>query len=261
MTRAGCLLLAVAAAFATLCLQAQTQTTPAGESPAIVTGASPRPVPELTPEKRGDVFMARKMYREAIDSYRQAPEDSAVIWNKTGIAYHQLMDLDTARKYYQRSMKLNPKYPEAINNLGAAHYSKRDYRKAIGFYKKALRLNPNSASIHSNLGTAYFARKKYKDAFASYQKALSIDPEVFEHTSSYGVMLQERTVEERAKYHFYLAKTYAQAGQTDYALLHIRKALEEGFKDRKKFLEEPEFAGLQEIPEFKELMTLQPRVL
>jgi tetratricopeptide (TPR) repeat protein len=171
------------------------------------------------------------------------------------------MDLDTARKYYQRSMKLNPKYPEAINNLGAVHYSKRDYRKAIGFYKKALRLNPNSASIHGNLGTAYFARKKYKDAFASYQKALSIDPEVFEHTSSYGVMLQERTVEERAKYHFYLAKTYAHAGQTDYALLHIRKALEEGFKDRKKFLEEPEFAGLQEIPEFKELMTLQPRVL
>jgi hypothetical protein len=45
------------------------------------------------------------------------------------------------------------------------------------------------------------------------------------------------------------------------ALLYIRKALEEGFKDRAKFKEEPEFATLQELPEFQQLMTLEPRVL
>jgi len=122
-------------------------------------------------------------------------------------------------------------------------------------------LTPFSASIHSNLGTAYFARKKYKEAFESYQKALSLDPEVFEHRSSFGVLLQQRTVEERAKFHFYLAKTYANAGQTEYALLHIRKALEEGFKERNRFLEEPEFASVRDLPEFKDLMALQPRVL
>jgi tetratricopeptide (TPR) repeat protein len=156
---------------------------------------------------------------------------------------------------------MNPKYAEAINNLGAVHYSLKNYRKAIGYYKRALRLTPYSASIHSNLGTAHFARKKYKEAFEAYQKALSLDPEVFEHRSSFGVLLQQRTVEERAKFHFYLAKTYAHAGQTEYALLHIRKALEEGFKERKKFLEEPEFASVRDLPEFKELMALQPRVL
>jgi hypothetical protein len=45
------------------------------------------------------------------------------------------------------------------------------------------------------------------------------------------------------------------------ALLYIRKALEEGFKDRTKFREEPEFAQLQELPEFLALMALEPRVL
>src|SRR5579862_487509 len=55
--------------------------------------ATPEPKIELTPEARGDVFMARKMYREAIDSYRQGPADSAITWNKIGIAYHQLLDL------------------------------------------------------------------------------------------------------------------------------------------------------------------------
>jgi hypothetical protein len=75
------------------------------------------------------------------------------------------------------------------------------------------------------------------------------------------VLLQERTVQERAKFHFYLAKTYAAAGISDRALIYIRKSLEEGFKDRKKYVEDPAFASLQELPEFHELMAMQPRVL
>jgi tetratricopeptide (TPR) repeat protein len=115
--------------------------------------------------------------------------------------------------------------------------------------------------VYSNLGTALFARKKYKDALEAYQTALSLDPEVFEHRNSHGVLLQERSVEERAKFHYFLAKTYAKAGVLDRALLYIRKALEEGFRERKKFSEEPEFAALQEMPEFQALMALEPRVL
>jgi tetratricopeptide (TPR) repeat protein len=230
--------------------------------PASVASAAPTPAP-LTPEKRGDVYMARKMYREAIEAYSEALRVTAnpVVWNKMGIAYHQLMELDTAKRHYETAIKLNREYAEAINNLGALYYAKKNYRRAIKEYRKALKINPNSASIYSNLGTAYFARKKYKDAFEAYQKALALDPEIFEHRSTYGVMLQERSVEERARFYYFLAKTYANAGMTDRALLYVRKALEEGFKERKKFLEEPEFASLQEVPEFKELMASPPRAL
>jgi tetratricopeptide (TPR) repeat protein len=122
-------------------------------------------------------------------------------------------------------------------------------------------LSPNSASIYSNLGTGYFARKDYKAATEAFTKALSLDPEVFEHKSTHGVLLQERSVEERAKYHYYLAKMYAQAGTNDRALMYIRKALEEGFKDKKKFQEEPEFARMRDLPEFKELLAMDHRVL
>ncbi len=215
----------------------------------------------VTPEMRGDIHMARKEYREAIDVYRAIRPPTHVVWNKLGIAYHQLIELSTARKHYEQAVKANPKYSEAINNLGTVHYANRGYRRAISYYRKALALNPNSASIHSNLGTAYFARKKYQEAFAAYQKALELDPEVFEHRSSHGVLLQERSVEERAKFHFYLAKTYAKAGVVDRALLYIRKALEEGFKEREKLVEDPEFAALQPLPEFQELLKLQPKVL
>ena len=227
-------------------------------------GSQDQPAAETTPltlERRGDIYMARKMFREAIDVYQKAPQNSAVIWNKVGIAYHQLMQFDVARKRYERAIKLNPKYSEAVNNLGTIYYVKKSYRRAISQYQKALKLAPDSASIYSNLGTALFARKQYDEAFVAYRKALELDPEVFEHRSTYGVLIQETSVEERAKFHYYLAKTYAMAGANDRALQYIRKALEEGFKDRKKFLEEPEFAALRELPEFKEIMALEPRVL
>ena len=220
-----------------------------------------QPAPDLTPEMRGDILMARKMYREAVEMYSTVGSDSAIIANKIGIAYHQLMELDLARKNYERALRLDPKYSEAVNNLGTIFYARKSYRKAVSYYNRALKLKPNSASIYSNLGTAQFARKKYKQALEAYDTALSLDPEVFEHRGTQGVLLQERSVEERAKFHFYLAKTYAKAGAVDRALLYIRKSLEEGFKERDKFQSEPEFAKLQDLPEFKELMAAEPRVL
>ncbi len=219
------------------------------------------PTAPLSPERRGDILMARKMYREAAQTYKEGPLDSAIIENKIGIAYHQMLQTEIAIKYYERAMKIDPSYAEATNNLGTIYYSRKSYRRAIKLYRKALKLSPNSASIYSNLGTAFFARKDYKRATESYQKALSLDPDVFEHRSSWGVMLQERNVEERAKFHYYLAKTYAKAGMNDRALLYIRKALEEGFTERKKLMEDPEFVSLRKLPEFQELMAMEPRVL
>lgn len=226
-----------------------------------VTAPSKERASTLTSEQRGDIFMARKMYREAIDAYREGDAGSAILLNKIGIAYHQMLELDLAKRHYERAVKVNPKYSEAINNLGTIYYAKKNYRRAVGQYNRALKLTPNSASIYSNLGTAYFARKKYDQAFEAYQKALSIDPEVFEHRNSHGVLLQERSVEERAKFHFYLAKTYAKAGMADRALMYIRKALEEGFREKDKLKEDPEFEPLRALPEFADLLAMEPRVL
>jgi tetratricopeptide (TPR) repeat protein len=238
-----------------MAFQAAAAATPPAGNPA------PPTTPPLTPEVRGDIMMARKMYRDALDYYKTGAETSAVMANKTGIAYHQLEDLVNARKYYEKAIKLNRSYAEAINNLGTIFYARKSYRRAIGQYKKALRLSPNAASIWSNLGTAYFARKNYDEATKAYRQALALDADVFERRSTLGTLLQDQTVEERAKLHYYLAKTYAEAGAKDRAILYIRKALEEGFKDRDKFLKEPEFAFLQDDPEFKELIATEQKVL
>src|SRR5437879_11286050 len=74
--------------------------------------------PSLSPEQRADILMARKMYREAVDVYKEAPLNSAITWNKIGIAYHQMLQIDEAKRNYEQALKLNPHYAEAINNLG-----------------------------------------------------------------------------------------------------------------------------------------------
>jgi tetratricopeptide (TPR) repeat protein len=208
--------------------------------------------------------MARKMYREAIEAFHEGSAKDPVILNKTGIAYHQMQQLDQARKSYEAAVKAKPDYVEAINNIGTVYYAKKSFRRAITWYSRAIKLAPSdakSASIYMNLGTAQFARKQYDKATESYQTAMKLDPEVFEHHSSMGVMLEERSVEERAKFHFYLAKLYAKGGRNELAIQYLRKSLEEGYKEKKKLEEEPDFAALRETPEFKELLTKEQRVL
>jgi tetratricopeptide (TPR) repeat protein len=220
--------------------------------------------PPLSPELRGDIYMARRMYREAIEAYGLAPSTDAVVRNKTGIAYHQLNELESARKAYQQALKIKPDYSEAMNNMGAIYYARKSYRRSISWYEKALKQDAKSAraaSYYMNLGTAWFARKNADKGMENYQIAVKLDPEVLEHHGSFGQVLEERSIAERASYHFSIARLYAREGRSELALQYLRKALEEGYKDKKALAKEPDFAALRDLPEFKELLTLEPRVL
>ncbi len=215
---------------------------------------------KLSPSERGDIYMARKMYREAIETYMMGPQTAPML-NKIGIAYHQLAELDAAAKYYQRAAKADPTFLDAVNNLGTVYYSKKSFRRAITEFKKVLRVKPDSASTWANLSNAYFGRKQYELSTEARDKALELDPGVFDRRGSVGTLVQERNVSEAAKYHYFIAKSLAKKGHNAEALLYIRKSLEEGFKERNKFQEEPEFAGLRSDPEFKQIMATEPKVL
>jgi hypothetical protein len=54
---------------------------------------------------------------------------------------------------------------------------------------------------------------------------------------------------------------YAKSGASDRALIYLRKALEEGVKEREKIPEIPEFATLKTDPLFKQLMLENPKPL
>jgi tetratricopeptide (TPR) repeat protein len=228
------------------------QDSPAAASPAALDLTDPQAL-----EQRGDLYMVRKFYPEAIDVYERlvklAPKN-AVYQNKLGIAYHQMQNFGAAKRAYRSALRLNPSYSEATNNLAAVEYAQKNYRSAILTYLKALELSPGSAVVYSNLGTAYFAYKKYEYAMDCYRYALMRDPAIFDTTGRAGSIVHQRGVEDMAALNFYLAKTYAGLRDVDKTLLYISKAWESGYKDLLKELNDEAFAFLVDEPRFLELL-------
>ncbi len=213
---------------------------------------------DLPPETRGDLAMAHQEYLQAIDAYNQVPGKSAVVWNKLGMAYHHLFAMEQARRDYERALHLRPNYPEVLNNLGAVYYAKKNYKKAIRYYRKAIAIDPRSAPIYSNLGTAWFARGKTEEGIEAYRTAFMLDPKVFE-TDSPLLVNEALPAHERALQDFCLARLFAASGKKEEAIEFLRKALDEGFTDRKRILDDQTLASLRTTPEFTQLMVEQQK--
>src|SRR5215510_3909838 len=111
--------------------------------------APPANVSAAELESRGDDLRDAKFYLDALDYYRAAmgkAGDTALLHNKSGIALLQLMRFDQAKREFKMSIKLDPNYPEARNNLGVVEYYGKNYGKAVKYYKQAIKLNDESAS-------------------------------------------------------------------------------------------------------------------
>ncbi|HTV05493.1 MAG TPA: tetratricopeptide repeat protein [Acidobacteriaceae bacterium] len=221
--------------------------------------SSPNPIELLdtssvSPETLGDLLMIHQHYLAAIEAYQRAPQNSAVVLNKLGIAYQHMYALDIAKLEYEKALFIEPKYAEAINNLGTIYYGKQDYHKAEKYYRQAIHLKHNDASFYSNLGTAYFADHDYKHGMAAYRKAFSIDPNVFIN-SSLAQIEELGPQDEQITLNYDLAELYAQAGMVDAAIHYLRMAFIAGFKDHKRLMEDKSFAKLRLTPQFQLLLT------
>jgi tetratricopeptide (TPR) repeat protein len=211
------------------------------------------PLEQLPVEKKAEILMARGEYAAAITAYEQGNLKSALVWNSIGMAYHHLFALDEARKAYQHALAINPRFSPAANNLAAIYYTQRELGVAEHWYKRALKNTSESAVIYCNLGTAYFAESKYKKGVKAYRKAFSIDPKVFSH-EQHAMVEAGSSRAQRIEMNYFVAETYARVGQHEQALISLRKAMDEGFKDRKRLDEDKDFATLRATPEFQHLL-------
>ncbi len=224
-------------------------------------------------EAKGDAFRSQKDFTSALEMYRRAAQKTpknAVLWNKIGMVELQVGAMATgqersyhfmiAKDNFQKAVKLNKDYAEAVNNIGVIYFQQEQYKKAIKQYQRALAIR-QSASFHSNLGSVYFAQKKYDLALKEYMEALRLDPEVFERTSATGISSRVGRPEDRANYAMMLARLYAQAGDVDHSLLQIRNALENGYKQLDPLYQDADFAEVRKDPRFAELMANKPTPL
>ena len=214
---------------------------------------------QLSGEELGDLYMARKQYREAGEQYKilsdQDPRN-AVYLNKLGIALHQQAALTAALKYYQRAVKADPKYADAQNNIGTVWYQRKKYGKAVRAYQKALKMRDDMPVLYSNLGYAYFSEGKYPESISAFRTALAKDPQFFEHSNSRtGSILQDRSVSDRGRFYFLLAKSFAESGNLERCVLYLRKAKEEGYKQITEIKKDPAFTAVLKDPAVVELLT------
>jgi Tfp pilus assembly protein PilF len=209
-----------------------------------------------SPEQLGDSLVAHQRYQAAIAAYSNAPEMTADIWNKMGIAYQMLFNAKDATRCYKESLTLDPANPQVMNNLATVYASLKMYGQADRMYRKALKLEPKSAVVLKNYGTNLLAEHKYNRGWEAYQQALAIDPQIFSDHNGPSVQ-NPSNVQDRGAVNYYMAAGCARAGYTDCALQYLRMALDEGFTTRKKVQADSQFASLRDNPAFKQLLAEQ----
>ena len=250
---------------------AQTQP-PSGapeQQPASVVTIPPPPEPPPADataeqlEKSGDQLRIANRPLDALDYYTAAlkkaqPPQTAILWNKIGLARWVLGRPKDARKCFEKAIKADPTFADGFNNLGATWYFDKKYGRAVKEYRKAIELREPTALFHANLGTAYFAQKDLPKTVEEIGRALQLDPEVLNRHSRGGTVAQPTNLEDRARFSFVMARMYARIGKVDLALEQLRHAMEDGYKDLAPVYNEADFEAVRKDPRFAELMASKP---
>ena len=217
----------------------------------------------LADEEMARLHLARKEFKEAEDIfYRLAVTNpkNPLYWNELGIAHHNQAQLDLALKCYQKAAKVDPHYADAHNNIGTVLYERKKFPKAIRAYKRAITLRDNFAPFYLNLGYAYFSQKDFENSITSFRKALQLDPTSLDPTRTRGgTVIQDRSISvDRGRFYYLLAKSFAQQGDVDRAILYLRKARDEGYSDFNSVQKDPIFSVVLKSPEAEDLLAPRP---
>ena len=135
-------------------------------------------------EERGNLDKAIKSLEVAIRLNPKYPE----AYNNIGTAWRVKGDLDKAIQNYEAAIRLNPKFPEAYNNLGAVWETKGDLDRAIDSYRVAIILNPKLSGAYYNLGNAWNAKGDPDKAIACLEAAIRLNPKYPEAYNNLGAV-------------------------------------------------------------------------
>ena len=232
-----------------------------------VTAAQPASQPEMTPrqlaELRADIFMARKMFPEAIQSYEHLVKEephNAVLLNKLGIAYEGIHNDGPAERNFKKAIKADSTYASAYNNVGTVEYDRHKYSHAIEWYQKTLALRPDMAAVYYNLGCAYFDAKEYPEAMDAFQHAIQLDPHVMTANGGGGSVVQPRGTSNQGLFYFYVARTYAQLGNAERCAHYLKMARDIGYDKFASAKTDPGFAKVIADPQVQAVFIPVPEL-
>ena len=86
-------------------------------------------------------------------------------------------DLEAAKNYYNKAIKIFPNFAEAHANLGSMYAKQKQWEKVIFYYHKAITIKPNLAAVHRNLAKVWHLIGKEELAIECTYQALILEPE------------------------------------------------------------------------------------
>ncbi len=144
------------------------------------------------------------------------------------------------------TLKINPDYIPALNNLGTIYYAQGKLDLAIETYRQVIQKQPEYIDAYYNLGLAETKKNQFADAIKTFQTLLEKSPDHFAarfHLSCVFMQQDNLTdalreflvIEEAQPFHFEtqsnIATCYLKKGALDEAKKHYLKALEISDKD------------------------------
>ncbi|HUM06277.1 MAG TPA: tetratricopeptide repeat protein [Terriglobales bacterium] len=192
----------------------------------------------------GAMQLLQGRYSDAIPTFGHAVEISptADAFSNLGCAYFYTQRYAEAAAAYSRAGELDPRSYLIQGNLGDAYHAMPGwqgqaddaYRKAIALAKDEARVNPRDDSLLIKLAKYHAMLGEKAEAFATLQRSLKSEPQNPESL-------------------FEVALVYEQTGNTNQALVWLRKSLAAGFSPA-SVRDDPVFGPLHQDPRFQKLL-------
>jgi tetratricopeptide (TPR) repeat protein len=136
---------------------------------------SPTSVPAL-----GNLGIARKAQGrvdDAVACYRRAlaiAPNMAALHNNLGDAL-KTYDMEAAISAFSTALRLQPDYPEALDNLGVAYFCQNRLREALECVERAIALRPTFNRAVSHKATLLFLLGRLPEAWLLHRRRFELD--------------------------------------------------------------------------------------
>jgi tetratricopeptide (TPR) repeat protein len=150
---------------------------------------------------RGTNLLNSGRYREAIPYFDKAIRLNpryVEAYNNRGNAYRDLGQYQRAIQDYDEAIRLNPRLVHPYYNRGNAYSSLRQHQRAIQDYDEAIRLNPRLAAAYIQRGIAYADLGQHQRAIQDYNEAIRLNPRYVEAYNNRGNAYRDLRQHQRA---------------------------------------------------------------
>lgn len=93
-----------------------------------------------------------------------------------GNVYSMREQYDKAIADYDRALELRPTYYDALTNRAITNALLGNFDKSLADYDRALKIQPNNGQVYFNRGYTHFQMRNWDASYADYNKAIKLNP-------------------------------------------------------------------------------------